>query len=197
MGKSLLVAIEGLDNSGKSTQCARLADTLRNRNISVLRNDPASQCVHEVLADAFKKPGFSPERQTLLFAAELLEFFNAEAFTALETADAVVICDRYVYSIESYAVAQGLSGRWLRTVTSVFPKPDMTFYLDISVEEYERRIAGDTSRESPHPTVILQKVRQHYLALAHEYDFTVIDGQQPITVISEEILKEINCLLML
>jgi len=37
----------------------------------------------------------------------------------------------------------------------------------------------------------------NHQALAHEYNFTVIDGQQPIKVISEEILKEINCLLML
>jgi|GEM_PF-4302736 len=82
-------------------------------------------------------------------------------------------------------------------MTSVFPKPDLTFYLNISVEEYERRIAGNTNRQSPHSTTILQKVRQYYLALAQEFSFTVIDGQQPITVISEEILKVINRRLML
>ncbi len=197
MGKSLLVAIEGLDNSGKSTQCVQIAEAFRNRGVNVLRNESSSQRIHQVLVDAFKKLGFDPARQTLLFASELLEFFEAKAFTALEMTNTVVICDRYVYSIESYGVAQGLSNGWIRAVTSIFPNPDMTFYLDIPVEEYERRIADNVSRQSPHPTAVLHKVRQHYLALAQEYGFTVIDGQQPITVISEEILKEINRRLML
>ena len=189
MGK--LVAIEGIDGSGKKTQTARLAEAARAKGMSVevfsfprYAKSVFAGSIAEYLNGRFgglrETP---PEFAALLYAGDRLEARD-ELLAALETHD-LVLCDRYVASNLAHQSARltpednrnGFQS-WISSIEfQVYglPFPSATVFLDIPVEvavdliEARARRTYTNQIKDLHEEDLryLHSCRAEYLALAH------------------------------
>ncbi|PYY23612.1 MAG: dTMP kinase [Acidobacteria bacterium] len=103
--RGLFITFEGLDGSGKSTQIARLAETLTARCLTVLATrEPGGSAIGEhirsLLLDS-RTAGLSPRAELALMFADRAQHIEEIIEPALK-AGKIVICDRYTDSTEAY-----------------------------------------------------------------------------------------------
>ena len=103
--RGLFISFEGLDGSGKSTQIARLAETLTARSLDVLATrEPGGSAIgkriRSILLDS-RTAGLSPRAELALMFADRAQHIEEHIAPALK-AEKIVICDRYTDSTEAY-----------------------------------------------------------------------------------------------
>ena len=139
------IVFEGLDASGKSTLIDRVRAWLQERQVpSVLLRDPGSTPVGErirnLVLDPKEKPGARTE--TLLYEAARAEMVEKSILPALDEGK-WVLCDRFYSSTVAFqGFARGLDLKEIESLNNfaIHPcKPDLFIFLDISVEESQRR----------------------------------------------------------
>ena len=179
----MLIAFEGLDQSGKETQArslgARLsADGRAVRALSFPDYDtPIGIEIRKALAG---ERDFGPEVMQLLYVANRFEH-KPQLAEWLAAGDAVV-CDRYRASSVAYGEAQGLDPIWLEDIQRDLPPPTVTVLLDISPETaVDRKQAGRDRYERD--LELLARVRASYLRQARA-GWVVIDAGQSREVVA-------------
>ena len=187
-----LIAFEGVEGSGKSTQLELLRQALvgRGREVVVTREPggtPAGERMRAVLLD----PGVElhPRAEALLFAAARAELVDAVIRPALERG-AVVLCDRYLDSSLAYqGDARGL-GRGPVTEVNRFATggllPDLVVLLDLDPASGLRRRSGELDRIEAQDLAFHRRVRQAFcdLAAANPGRFAVVDGAAPVAEVA-------------
>ncbi len=174
--KGLFITFEGSEGSGKSTQIKLLAQYLTQRcfKILVLREPGStklSEDIRNVLLD--KKNHFICEKaEVLLYWAARAQLVKEKIIPALEEKK-VILCDRFQ---DSTLVYQGYGLGLDKKMISLFGGfvtngiiPDLTFLLDISVEEGLQRAGGSKDRIQGRSLTYHRKVRNGYRALAKQY----------------------------
>lgn len=152
----MLIAFEGPDRVGKSTQCALLAAHLRAAGIAVevFSFPKRGTRVGQLLAEHLGGQGEAlPDRAShLLFSANRWE--HEDDIRKVLDAGAVVILDRYVASGTAYSVAQGLPRAWCIAADHGLPVPARTLLLHAEArhgyggERYETQVfQGRVARE--------------------------------------------------
>jgi dTMP kinase len=144
----VLVALEGVEGSGKSTQSAALRARLEHEGLGVtVTREPGGPPVAERVRELLLDPQVSemhPQTEALLYAAARAEHVNHLILPALE-AGQVVLCDRYVDSSLAYqGVARGLGERDIREVNRWAVGgvlPDVVVLLDLEPDEGLQRVA--------------------------------------------------------
>lgn len=129
----LLIALEGIDGSGKSSQARRLARTLTVRGIEVvIFREPGDSVYGDRLREQFEHGRtVSPEEEKRLFVEDRRIDVRDNIAPSLE-AGRVVILDRYYFSTMAYQGALGLDPEELRAENEAFaPRPDLTLVLDV------------------------------------------------------------------
>jgi dTMP kinase len=181
--KGVLIAFEGLDQSGKATQATRLAARLREAGRRVeLVDFPDYQTAlgGEIARTLRGERDDPPEVLQLLFIANRYEYRSRIERWLAE--GAVVLCDRYQASSIAYGEAQGLDAQWLARVQRSLPQPDLTILLDIAPETALRRKAAGRDRFE-RDLALLARVRASYLRQAAAQAWAVLDGERdPDTV---------------
>lgn len=202
----MFITFEGLDASGKSTQVELVARRLREMGDSVvIVREPGGtklgERVRSILLDV--RVVIDPIAEVFLFSAARSQLVREVIRPSLERGD-VVICDRYVDSTTAY---QGY-GRQIHpesievinriAVEDVFP--DVTFFIDISIDEIERRQKASgkiTDRMERAGREFYERTRNGYLELSQrEKRIHVINGERPPNDIFNDIwgilLYELN-----
>jgi len=192
MTRGILIAFEGLDQSGKETQAARLRDAFAaaGRTVHALSfPDYETPIGREIRAALDGHRDFAPDTLQLLYIANRHEYRDAiERWLA---AGDVVVCDRYRASSVAYGDAQGLDAAWLRDVQRHLPNPDAIVLLDIAPEEAVRRKAhGRDKFERDLP--LLARVRESYRRQAEAEQWEVVDGSRPKEHIAADIIGRIR-----
>lgn len=172
-----LVAFEGLDQSGKQTQCERLRARLEaaGRRVEVVEFPDYATAISLEIERALRgESDYPPDVLQLLYIANRYEF-RPRLERWLE-AGVVVLCDRYAASSLAYGAAQGLDRAWLAEVQRFLPRAALTVLLDIAPETALARKAVDRDRfERDLP--LLARVRAAYLELATaDASWVVVDG---------------------
>jgi dTMP kinase len=179
-----LIAFEGVEGSGKSTQLELLRRVLegRGREVVVTREPggtPAGERVRSVLLDP--EVELHPRAEALLFAAARAELVEAVIRPALERG-AVVLCDRYLDSSLAYqGAARGLGQGPVEEVNRFATGgllPDLVVLLDLDPASGLRRRAGQLDRIEAQDLGFHQRVRQAFrdLAAADPDRFAVVDA---------------------
>ena len=188
----ILIAFEGLDQSGKETQAARLREQFAasGRQVRALSfPDYDTPIGHEIRAALDGSRDFAPDTLQLLYIANRHEY--REAIEGWLAAGDVVVCDRYRASSIAYGDAQGLDSDWLRDVQRHLPAPDVIFLLDIAPEEAARRKAhGRDKFERDLP--LLSRVRESYRRQAAAEGWEVIDASRSKEEIASDVLARIR-----
>ena len=131
----MLVAVEGLDQSGKETQAQHLRDRLRAsgyRSRVVSFPDYGTFLGEEIARSLQGERDYGPETMQLLYVANRFE--RKADIDRWHDAGLIVLFDRYVASGIAYGEAQGLDPAWLATLQVSLPQPELTILLDISPE---------------------------------------------------------------
>jgi dTMP kinase len=191
----LLIAFEGLDQSGKQTQAERLRDALTSRGRLVrLLSFPAYETPlgTEIERALRGTRDYSAEVMQLLYIANRYEHKRQiEEDTARGT---VLICDRYLASSVAYGEAQALDGAWLTEIQKHLPQPDLTFLLDIAPDVSARRKTQDRDRYE-RDLALLGRVRDSYLRQAMRHGWVVLDANRDRDAVAADVLSSIVTLL--
>jgi dTMP kinase len=183
-GIPLLITIEGIDGSGKTTLVSALRESLKDLD-PVFTREPGSTWVGEAVRKAIADRA-DPVTEALLFVADHAAHLETVVRPALD-AGRLVISDRYTDSRYAYQAAM-LEGRipdpsgWLRALHDGWTiAPDRTFLLLIPVEEALERLAPDRRQEHFEDGPFLEEVRRNYLALAEAEPsrFVLVDALLP------------------
>nr|WP_175582242.1 dTMP kinase [Phaeobacter sp. HF9A] len=194
----MFLTFEGIDGSGKSTQCRMLADHLRaqGREVVLTREPGGSAGAEEIrrLVLEGDPARWSAETEILLFTAARRDHLERTIQPALE-AGKVVVCDRFADSTRMY---QGLSRGDLRATVDqlhrlmIQREPDLTVLIDMDPETGLSRAKGRQGREERFEDFGLQlqeKMRAGFLSLAEEFPerFRVIDGAQDLAAVAADV----------
>lgn len=173
-----LIAVEGIDGSGKGTQSARLCEQLTQRGVRCrLWSFPRYQDTRfgtQVAAFLNGKFGalddVHPVLVSLLFAGDRLET-RPQLLDSLASSD-IVLCDRYVPSNIAHQAAKADGPerdaliRWIETVEYdiyALPRPDLVLWLDMPVAQAQQLIAQKAKRNYTDRAADLQEADAHYL----------------------------------
>lgn len=143
LNRGYLIALEGVDGTGKSTQCGLLADYLESRGLEVLRlREPTQgvwgQKIRKILTEG--RGEVTPEEELQYFINDRREDVEQNIAPAL-AAGRVVVIDRYYYSTAAYQGALGFDPARIIEDNEVFaPRPDRVFIIQVSLDESFRRI---------------------------------------------------------
>ena len=172
MKRGFFISFEGPEGSGKSSQCKRLAASLRKAGHSVVAvRDPGStelgRALRRVLLHSRQR--LSPMAEALLFFAGRVQLMNEQILPALRKGK-VVITDRFHDSTIAYqGFGGGLDVRWLDATGRAAVDnrlPDLTLLLDLPVEAGFARLKRTKDRMERKALSLHRRVRNGYLELA-------------------------------
>ena len=166
--KGLLVACEGLDQSGKQTQAEMLRDRVvdAGRLVRLLSFPAYDTAIGSELGKALQGDrDYGPDVMQLLYVANRYEW-KPQMERELQRGT-VLICDRYLASSVAYGEALGLDPAWLLDMQKYLPQPDLTVLLDIEPGVSARRKTADRDRYE-RDLALLGRVRDSYLRHASD-----------------------------
>lgn len=187
----MLIAFEGLDQSGKETQTRHLRARLEHegRKVRMASFPDYETPIGREIAGALKGDHeFGPEVMQLLYVANRFEY-RPRLLTWLAAGD-VVLCDRYCASSVAYGDAQGLEVDWLQDIQRGLPQPDLTVLLDIAPATAVARKAADRDRYE-RDLDLLGRVREAYRRLAAAPDWVLIDAEAPRDEVAAAIAEQV------
>ena len=177
--RGLFVTFEGVEGSGKTTQAEMLGQSLESRGALVVR-EPGGTELGEKMREVLLYGGMQidAEAEMYLFMAARSQLLAEVIRPGLE-AGQIVIADRYHDSTLAYqGGGRGLATSW----PPAFPKPDVTFLLQLPVEggRVRQLVAGKKAdRVESEPSDFHDRVAAAYAALAQAEPqrFVVVDAR--------------------
>lgn len=150
-----LIAFEGIEASGKSTQIKMLEERLKNESVDfTIASEPTDSLINKMIRRSFLSNDNAIDRTALdaLFLADRINHIRSENGLLKQLEDNIVICDNYVvfgiaYSAYNFMVNDRMC-MW-QAINNAFDfnhvplrllVPDITVYLDIDAEESTRRL---------------------------------------------------------
>ena len=143
--RGLLIAFEGPDGSGKTTQRKLFKNWLKSEGHDVVTTKWNSSALVKPLVKARKAAhALSPEEFSLLHAADFRYRLETDVLPALWKGQTVV-ADRYLFTALARDAARGLDLHWLMELYRPLFWPDIVFYFSVSPETSGKRIAAERS----------------------------------------------------
>lgn len=190
-----LIAVEGLDGSGKSTQVHLLQRWLEAQKLKVFFSEwNSSELVKSATSKGKKQELLTPTTFCLIHATDFADRYERQLVPLLR-AGYIVLCDRYIFTAFGRDVVRGCPPQWVRDIYSFAARPDLTFFFKASLEVSLARIldgrpqlkyfeAGMDLRLSADPyesfRIFQGRILEQYLAMSTEFNFLVIDANQTI-----------------
>ena len=185
----MLIAFEGLDQSGKQTQAELLRDRLKQdgHKARVVSFPDYATSIGEEIARALQgEREYGPDVMQLLYVANRYER-KADLQRWLD-GGLILVCDRYVASSIAYGEAQGLEPGWLTDMQRFLPPPALTILLDIAPETAVQRKAVDRDRYE-RDLAMQARVRDSYHRQAAASRWVVLDGERSKEAIAADVLS--------
>ncbi len=192
--KGKFIVIEGIDNAGKATQSALLAEHLKSKGFkTLLTREPTNGILGGISKAVLNKElVLSDKALQLLFCADRAHHLQTEIEPAMEKGF-VVVCDRYFFSTLAYGFASNINYKWLRSVNISFRKPDLGLYLDLDPKTALLRSSNQLDGLQLFDNIQgISKVRQAYLSIAKEFHLKKIDANGGIEEVSQRINKVVD-----
>ena len=198
LNRGYLIALEGIDGTGKSTQCALLADYLESVGYPVIRlREPTQgmwgQKIRKILTEG--RGDVTPEEELQYFINDRKEDVEQNIAPALEQGK-IVLIDRYYYSTAAYQGALGFDPAKIINDNEAFaPRPDILFIIQGSLDESFRRIEqGRDSFSSFEKRDYLEKVRTIFDTFIGDH-IRRVDSDPPVEEVQQALRQEVNALL--
>ncbi len=199
-----LVAVEGLDGSGKSTQIYLLKRWLEMEGMKVFFSEwNSSALVKSATSKGKKEKLLTPTTFSLIHATDFADRYERHLAPLLK-AGYLVLCDRYVFTAFARDVVRGCPPEWVRGLYSFAAVPDLTFFFKANLEVSLARILDNRPALKYHEAgmdlqlsndiyesfrIFQGRIFEQYLAMSTEFDFVVIDANRRIEEQQDTIRK--------
>jgi dTMP kinase len=162
----MLITFEGTEGCGKSTLIRNLSQKLDSLGIPhIVTREPGGSAVAEQIRSLILHHEMDPLTELFLYEAARAEHFKKTVLPALQSGQ-WVLCDRFTDSSVAYqGFARGLPVPMIEKLNLMATekrKPDLTFFLDLPVEEGLAR-AQDPNKFEKAGVQFQKKVRQGFL----------------------------------
>ena len=204
--KGLFITFDGIDHSGKSTQARMFLEKLKEKNIPViLIRDPGttkiSEKIRAILLDN-ENEEMDPTTELLLYEAARSQMVSETIKPILATGK-FVVCDRFFDSTTAYqGYGRGIDLELIKKANELGSKgliPDLTFIIDINVEEAEqRKLSEQTAKDRLESTNLdfKKRVREGFLTIGKtETRAHIIKSAEEIQQTADKIWQIANSLL--
>ena len=205
--KGKLIAVEGLDGSGKSTQIYLVKRWLELQGFKVFFTEwNSSLLVKDATRKGKKRQLLTPTTFSLIHCTDFADRYERQILPLLR-AGYIVLADRYIYTAFARDTVRGCDPLWLRNMYSFAFPPTIAFYFQVPLETALNRIldnrpelkyfeAGmdlDLSKDPYESFRIFQKmIHREYLKMAKEFNFTIIDATEPVHIQQEKVRDYIS-----
>ncbi len=190
-----LIAVEGLDGSGKSTQIHLVHEWLSGMGYRVAFSEwNSSDLVKSATKKGKKRQLLTPTTFSLIHATDFTDRYERQISPMLK-AGYIVLCDRYIFTSFARDAVRGCDPAWLRRLYRFARIPDITFYFRAPLATAMGRILAGRPRlkyfeagmDLGLSADIVESfkmfqggVMEQYESMAREFGFTVIDAVRPI-----------------
>src|SRR3954470_19978568 len=190
-----LIAVEGLDGSGKSTQIYLLKRWLELQGHKVYFSEwNSSEIVKAATSKGKKRELLSPTTCSLIHATDFADRYERQLLPLLR-AGYLVLCDRYIFTAFARDTVRGCPPEWVREIYNFAARPDLTFFFKADLNVSLNRIldnrpelkyfeAGMDMRLSTDPyesfRIFQGRILDQYMAMRDEFKFVTIDANTTI-----------------
>lgn len=197
-----LIAVEGLDGSGKSTQIYLLKRWLEMRGLKVFFTEwNSSVIVKKATSKGKKRQLLTPTTFSLIHCTDFADRYEQQILPLLK-AGYLVLCDRYIYTAFARDAVRGCSRSWLRSLYGFARHPDLTFFFNTPLPVALGRILSGRPQLKYHEAgmdlglshdpyesfrLFQERIYHEYLAMADEFSFVTIDGAAAIETQQEQV----------
>lgn len=197
-GDGVLIALEGIDGCGKSSQAARLAAALRSRGrrVSCFREPGDSEPGRELRRTFVQGRHLTPAEEVRLFLEDRRIDVRDNIAPALARGE-VVLMDRYYLSSVAYQGALGMDPEQIRRDNeAIAPRPDLTLLLDLEPAVAAERIhAARGGVNSFEELAYQERVRELYLGYVDGHSVVRVDAERDPDAVHEEMLRHVLAVL--
>lgn len=199
-----LIVIEGPDSSGRSTQIRLLSRWLEHQGHAVEQMGlKRSKLVAAELDQAKQGNVLSPRTMALFYATDFYDQLENRIVPALR-AGAVILADRYVYTLMARDIIRGTNPAWLEALYAMALVPDAVFFLEVSSENLVERTLDSHGRldywESGMDLGLARdwydsfvdyqrRMRAQFANLAGKYGLVTIDGNRSIMEVHDDLKR--------
>ena len=199
-----LIAVEGLDGSGKSTQIHLVHQWLQGLRCGVFFTEwNSSGLVKGATRRGKKQQILTPVTFSLIHATDFADRYERQILPMLKGGH-IVLCDRYIFTPFGRDEVRGCDPKWLRTLYGFARVPDITLYFRLPLAVSLGRIlegrpklkyfeAGMDMGLSPDIIesfkIFQGRIMERYDRMAKEFKFTVIDATRPIHAQQEQVRR--------
>ncbi len=201
-----IIAIEGTDGVGRSTQIILLREWLEVQGYGVIETGWTRSPLMQPTIDLAKQSNtLNKLTFVLLYACDFADRLEKEIIPALK-AGFIVLADRYIYTALARAGVRGVDRQWIRNLYGFAIAPHLVFYLKIDVDTLARRVlerggmdywesgmdmkAGDDIYESFR--TYQRQLLKEYNLMADEFGFRVLEGKRSVDAMQDELRRQIG-----
>ncbi|MBI3402126.1 MAG: thymidylate kinase [Acidobacteria bacterium] len=204
-----LIAIEGTDGVGRSTQIQLLREWLEVKGYGVIETGwTRSPLMQPTIELAKSSNTLNKLTFVLLYATDFADRMEKEIIPALK-AGFVVLSDRYIFTALARAGVRGVDRLWLRSLYGFGIAPHLVFYLNVDVKTLIARVLAARGMDFWESGMDLKvgddiydsfrayqsKLLKEYGSMADEFHFRVVDARRSIDKIQEELRKQVAAFL--
>ena len=204
-----IIAIEGTDGVGRSTQIRLLREWLEVQGYGVMETGWTRSTLMRPTIDLAKASNtLNKLTFVLLYATDFADRLEKEVIPALK-AGFIVLADRYIFTAVARARVRGVDRAWLRSLYGFAIAPHLVFYLKIDVDTLTRRVLESEGMDFWESGMDLKladdiydsfrtyqgKLLREYSAMVDEFGFRVLDARQPVDRIQHELRRQIDAFL--
>lgn len=195
--KNVLIAFEGINCCGKSTQIKKLQEYFINQNVNAVTIRDNDNACWDILSKIGKGTYLinEPLQDNFLWPTYFIDQYKSNQ----ETIDrSITIFDRYKLSVKAIQKGIFLSSKILfndkiffEDSFSSIPDPDIGIFIDIPVDMMKERYAqrGGRCCLSPYDLQLTAKIKEVFKDFAKEEGYLIIDGTKKPDIIFEEVKK--------
>ena len=204
-----LIAIEGTDGVGRSTQIQLLREWLEVRGYGVVETGwTRSMLMQPTIELAKASNTLNKLTFVLLYATDFADRLEKEIIPALK-AGFVVLSDRYIFTALARAGVRGVDRLWLRNLYGFAIAPHMVFYLNVDVKTLIGRVLAsrgmdfwESGMDLKHGDDIYDSFRAYqnkllreYASMGDEFHFRTVDARRTVDRIQEELRRQVAAFL--
>ncbi len=189
-----LVAVEGLDGSGKSTQVYLLKRWLELEGYKVFFTEwNSSAIVRKATRKGKKRQLLTSTTFSLIHCTDFADRYERQILPLLH-AGYIVLAGPYIFTAFARDAVRGCDRTWIRKLYNYAVNPDVTFYFDVPLKTALARILDGRTRVKYHEAgmdmgyskdpyesfrIFQGKINQEYRRMVREFGFIKIDASEP------------------